>query len=214
MSGLMNCADTHNAISLPALESGLSLFVEPDGQMTFLYGPAVARASLSARQAKALGLLTSATSGQPGTGSFESVTLQESLANSLRKRLDTAGLILSEATWKNVATPSGRSVSALTRAVNRSSASGSTLLPSISAREHKDSSRAEVLARLDRGDGVAKRICALSPILRYSQEIVGLNPSFAAWIMAIPKEWVLCMPSETPSMLRQQRNSSPPIWNQ
>lgn len=90
---------------------------------------------------------------------------------------------------------------------SRSSGSGSTLLPSISAREHKDSSRAEVLARLDRGDGVAKRICALSQTLRSSPEIVGLSPSFAAWTMAIPVEWVLCMPSETPSMLKRRRSS-------
>lgn len=73
--------------------------------------------------------------------------------------------------------------------------------------EHKDSSRAEVLARLDRGDGVAKRICALSQTLRSSPEIVGLSPSFAAWTMAIPVEWVLCMPSETPSMLKRRRSS-------
>ncbi|HBO2978524.1 TPA: DNA cytosine methyltransferase [Pseudomonas aeruginosa] len=58
-----------------------------------------------------------------------------------------------------------------------------------------------------RGDGVAKRICALSQTLRYSREIVGLNPSFAAWTMAIPVEWVLCMPSETPSTLKRRRSS-------
>lgn len=81
------------------------------------------------------------------------------------------------------------------------------MLPSISAREHKDSSQSHILARLDRGDGVAKRICSLSPQLRYSREIVGLNPWFAAWTMGIPSEWVACMPSETPSMLKQRRNS-------
>lgn len=52
MSALMTSAVTHNATSLQVLEPGPSHFEEPDGQMTFLYGPGVAHASLSARQAR------------------------------------------------------------------------------------------------------------------------------------------------------------------
>jgi hypothetical protein len=66
---------------------------------------------------------------------------------------------------------------------------GYSWLPTLAAREWKDISRAEVLARLDRGDGVAKRICALSPRLRSSPEIVGLNPFFAEWLMGFPIGW-------------------------
>jgi hypothetical protein len=66
----------------------------------------------------------------------------------------------------------------------------------LAAREGKDWSRAEVLARLDRGDGVAKRICALSSRLRLSKEIVGLNPLFAAAMMGYGPEWQACAPTE------------------
>lgn len=57
----------------------------------------------------------------------------------------------------------------------------SGLLPTPTKREGRDWSKASILARLDRGDGVAKRICALSAPL--SQDICGLNPSFAEWMM-------------------------------
>jgi hypothetical protein len=49
-----------------ALQSGHTRFVAPDGQMTDLFGLVPARANLSPRQAKELGLLTSGTSGQYG----------------------------------------------------------------------------------------------------------------------------------------------------
>lgn len=68
-------------------------------------------------------------------------------------------------------------------------ANASSLLPTLATREWKDASRGEVLARLDRGDGVAKRICALSQTLPSSAEIVGLHPSFAEWHMGFPTGW-------------------------
>ena len=71
-----------------------------------------------------------------------------------------------------------------------------------------DSSRGEVLAGLDRGDGVAKRICALSPTLRSSQEVVGLNPSFAAWTMGLPAAWDACAPTATRSTRKRPSLSS------
>ncbi len=203
----MTSSTTHNATSSQESVSGRSPFAAPDGQMIDLFGPAPVLANLTPRQARDLGLLIHDTSGRHGAISSESGALQSCLASSLLKRLSMAGLISSRVTLKRLDTPLGRYILQLPHAGSRSSGSGSTLLPSISAREHKDSSRAEVLARLDRGDGVAKRICALSQTLRYSREIVGLNPSFAAWTMAIPVEWVLCMPSETPSTLKRRRSS-------
>lgn len=212
MSALQTSPVTRNATSLQVLESGPSLFVEPDGQMTFLYGPQVARASLTARQVKELGLPMSVTFGQPFTTSPESDSLAESLASKFLERLGTAGLISSKATWKRQATPSGRYVLALMSPVSLSKDREFTLLPSISAREWRDRSQAQILARLDRGDGVAKRICRLSSQLHSSPEVVGLNPLFAAWLMNLPQAWGHCMPSETPSTLRRLRSSLPPTW--
>ena len=65
----------------------------------------------------------------------------------------------------------------------------SLYLPRLTAREFRDSSKARILASLDRGDGVAKRICNISPTLRSSEETVFLNPSFGDWLMGFPIEW-------------------------
>lgn len=89
-------------------------------------------------------------------------------------------------------------VSLLPSLVPHSEGIGSSLLPTPAAREYKDWARFRILASLDRGDGVAKRICALSPELRSSEEIGGLNPSFAEWMMGYPIGWTDCTPSATP----------------
>lgn len=71
-------------------------------------------------------------------------------------------------------------------------AMAAALLPTPSAREGKDWSRLSLLASLDRGDGVAKRICRLSPQTRSEEGIGGLNPSFAEWMMGFPEGWTDC----------------------
>jgi hypothetical protein len=71
------------------------------------------------------------------------------------------------------------------------------LLPTPASREDRDWSRGRILASLDRGNGVAKRICAISPALRQSEEIVGLNPLFAEWMMGLPLGWTDLGQSET-----------------
>jgi len=203
----MTSSLTPSVISSRASALGHLPFAAPDGQIIDLFGPVPVLANLTARQAKDLGLMTLATSGRHGLTSSASETLTKSLANRFQQRLSMAGLISSAATWKKLDTPSQRFALALMSPVSLSSAREFTLLPSISAREWKDRSQAHILARLDRGDGVAKRICAQSSELRSSQVVVGLNPSFAAWMMALPDSWPRCMPTETPSMLKRLRSS-------
>jgi len=62
-------------------------------------------------------------------------------------------------------------------------------LPTVAAREGRDWSRWEVLAKLDKGDGVAKRICNKSTATHSEKEIVGLNPCFAEWMFHYPVGW-------------------------
>ena len=109
MSSLTTLKDLPSATSLQALVSGPSLFVEQGGQMTCLFGPAVAHASLSARQALELGLTTRATSGRLLPGSSKSSALQSLLESRLQAKLSILGSTLYKLTWKPWATPSGPS---------------------------------------------------------------------------------------------------------
>ncbi len=151
MSALMTLKDIHSAIGLQGLASGPSLFVEQDGQMSFLYGPAVARASLSARQAKELGLMTSGTSGQRSIGSSQSVALQSSLENRLRARTQTLGSTLYKLTWKPWITPSGQSRSRLRASVLRISETVSTGWPTPTLQDSEQAGGQGCIARGKRG---------------------------------------------------------------
>ena len=98
---------TRNAISSPGSERGASPFAWLDGLTTDPCGPALVRASLSARQADAMGLTMSGTFGRRGTISSGSAALQSSLASRLRARMAGRGSILFTLTWKEQATPAG-----------------------------------------------------------------------------------------------------------
>ncbi len=124
MSDLLNLLDTHNATSSPASEAGALPCASPAGPTTNPSGPEVAHTNLSARQAKAAGLMTSGTYGPRSTTSSGSASLALSLVSRLRRRLTTAGSTLFKLTWKEKATPSGRSVSLLRASGRRTFGSG------------------------------------------------------------------------------------------
>ena len=83
--------NTRNAISSPESVSGPTPCAVPDGLTMRESGQEVARANLSARQAKEMGLLTSGTYGQRGTISSLSASLQLSLASRLQARTASVG---------------------------------------------------------------------------------------------------------------------------
>lgn len=105
---LPTLSDTHNATSSPGSASGPTHSDAQDGQTISLCGQAAAHASLSARQAKEQGLLTSGTYGRTSTGLLKTAALQSSLASRLRARTDLTGSTLYKLTWKDRATPAGR----------------------------------------------------------------------------------------------------------
>lgn len=125
----MNLPATSSAIFSPASASGPSPCATPGGLTTAPCGRGLALASLSARQAKAAGLLTSGTFGPHGITSFKSAALQQSLENRLRARLSPLGSTLFNLTWKPWVTPSGRSRFRLRASVLRTSVTAVTSWP-------------------------------------------------------------------------------------
>lgn len=120
---------TPNAISLPALASGHTPSAFPAGTTVDHVGLAPALVSLSARQAKEAGLLTSGTSGRTSTISSDAADLRSCLESRFRARMDSAGGTLYRLTWKRRTTPHGQSILAQRASVRRSSGSDCTGWP-------------------------------------------------------------------------------------
>lgn len=107
------CESSPNATSSQELGSGHTHCGAPDGQTIGQRGADRAHANLSARQAKAQGLLTSGTYGQRSSTSSSSAALALSLASRLQAQTDLLGSTLYRLTWKARVTPLGRSIPAL-----------------------------------------------------------------------------------------------------
>lgn len=123
------CVDTRSVTSSPVLAYGATPCGKQAGPTIDLFGRVPVRANLSARQAKALGLLTSGTSGPRSTISSESAALQQSLASRLQAKTALLGSTLFKLTWKERVTPAGRSIPALRASARPTSDSASTGWP-------------------------------------------------------------------------------------
>jgi len=109
MSFQPSLLDLLNATSSPESECGLTPSGELVGLTISRFGRDRARASLSARQAKEKGLMTSGICGPLSSTSSSSASLQSSLESRLRAAVPAYGSILYKLTWKQWATPSGLS---------------------------------------------------------------------------------------------------------
>ena len=138
MYDLMTCEAMRSATSSRESVSGATHCGAPATPTPDLYGRGVALASLSARQAKALGLLTSGTYGRTSTGLSNSAALQSSLASRLQARTASLGSTLYRLTWKDRVTPAGQSIPALRASARRTSDSDCTGWVTPSARDWKD----------------------------------------------------------------------------
>lgn len=129
MSHLTTCEDSRSATFSPELASGPIPSASQDGLTINQSGLVPARASLSARQAKAMGLLTSGTFGHTSSTSSASADLSMSLANRLQAVTQTHGSTLYKLTWKEWDTPSGLCRLRQRASVRRTSESGLTGWP-------------------------------------------------------------------------------------
>lgn len=138
MSVQLTFWDTHSAISSPGSASGPTPCASLAGPMIARSGLALARASLSARQAKEQGLLTSGIYGPHSSTSSRSADLSASLASRLQVKTALAGSTLYRLTWKPWATPAGRSLSLLRASALRTFEKGFTGWPTATTRYWKD----------------------------------------------------------------------------
>lgn len=118
-----------NAIFSAEYSDGRTPSPWPASQQGDLFGPGAAPASLIARPASGKATRTSATSGPLGFGSLKRAALSWSLASRLRRRLDTVGSTMFSQTWKELATPAGRSYWGHIASALRTSGNGSTGWP-------------------------------------------------------------------------------------
>jgi hypothetical protein len=126
MYGQLTLWDTGSVTSSPASASGATPCAQQAGPTISRYGPDPARASLSPRQAKAQGLLTSGTSGPLSSTSLSSASLQSCLESRLQATTRALGSTLYTLTWKRWATPSGVCRSRLQASARRTSETGRT----------------------------------------------------------------------------------------
>ena len=149
-------AASPSAISSQALGFGPMPSGLPDGATTDLFGLVPARANLSARQAKELGLMTSGTCGPTSTTSSKSAALQSSLESKLQAKTQTLGSTLYAMTWKPWVTASGRSRFRLRASVRRTSETDFTGWPTPCARDHFPAHTPEYIAeKVAQGHGMA-----------------------------------------------------------
>ena len=126
MSDQKSFPNTPNATSSPESAAGAWHFALPESPTTGPCGPEAVPARPSPPPGSSSGSKTPGICGLSSSSSLKSAGLQLSLANRLKRRFGTDGWIVYKETWREKATPSGRSYSAHTASAHRTSGSGST----------------------------------------------------------------------------------------
>lgn len=220
MSPPMTYEDLLKSISLQGLVFGHMPCAVWAGRTPALSGQAPAHASLSARQAKEKGLLTSGTYGPPCIGWSGSADLSLSLANNLQVLTLTTGSTLYKLTWKVWDMPSGRVRFRLRASVRRTSATELTGWPTPTASDHKggyqggrvrngklSTDRLDVAAQLAEPIRLTDSGKVLTGCSAGMESGGQLSPAHSRWLMALPPEWDVFAPTETLSTLKRQQRS-------
>lgn len=211
--------DLPNAISSPGSESGAMRSGLPGGPTTDRCGRDPAHASLSPRQAREKGLLTSGTSGLTGSGSFASARLSTSLANRLRERTDVLGSTLWRLTWKRQALPSGRSIfrlAASARPISDPDYSGWPTPAAFDGKGFVKKDLTDKTSKKGKSGGRANLREYVTLAIRGQMPFGSIastgnedqpNPEFFRWAMGLPRGWSKSAPTAT-RLSRRSRQSS------
>lgn len=220
MSDPMIYESSHSATSSPALEFGHTHCDKQDGPMINQSGQEAALANLSARQAKAAGLMMSGTYGQTSTTSSSSAGLQQFLDSRLQAKISMIGSTLYRLTWKPWVTPLGVSRLRLRASALPMSESAFTGWPTPRTCKSGHTKGNPKRALKNRGrleDAIFLLLNSREKQLASGQIVNGcvgltddysqLNPEHCRWLMGIPKEWGELAPTETLSMLKRRKRS-------
>jgi hypothetical protein len=194
----MTLPATPNITFLQDSGVGFTPLTLPDGRVIDPCGLALALASLSARQVKALGLRTSGIYGPPGSTSSRSESLQRSLESRLQQRLGTAGSMELSVTWKVAATPAGLRYCKRVARMPPIGVNGSGSLPTPSGTSNHGKNH--VAGRLDEWGGS-------SNYFRGTKDGPLHLPAFELWTMGYPEAWRRLMPPAMPSSRRRRQSS-------
>ena len=205
----MTLPDTPNVTFLQDSGVGFTPLTLPDGRVIDPCGLALALASLSARQVKALGLRTSGIYGPPGSTSLRSESLQRSLESRLKARLRDSGSMSFVATWKVLVTPSGQRLSLLRASGLRNSDTGHGLWQTPTTRDGKGQSGRGNRER--RGKGGRLHVANLcDQIVDIGRQDLVRSTSFRCALMGYPMQWEAARPTATRLSRRSRRRSLPP----
>jgi hypothetical protein len=238
MSRPTTCAATPSVISSPASAAGPRLCDGPEfGRIIDRFGRVAVLASLSPSRARAVGLLTSGTSGLSGSTSSSSAALQRSLESSLRMHL--RGSDLCEVIWKPWTTPWGACLSKPQARVRTTFEIDISLWATLTEKGNYNRKGLSPKA----GDGLATQVLALWATLRATDGEKGgprmkfssgqgaplpsqvsevgssfnvlmenggrsLHAEFGGWELGFPPEWLSCAPSAMPSTSARPPRSS------
>lgn len=109
--------------------------------------------------------------------------------------------------WTKRVTNQGPSWWKLVMSGPTTSGNGSGYLPTLAASEGRDCSQVQILARLDKGGRVARRISRLRIGELDPSLVVALHPSFAEELMGYPIGWTELNASEIQSFLMSRKSS-------
>ena len=149
--------------------------------------------------------------GRPFSTLSASADLQSSLESRLRQQLGTDGSMIFALTWKQKATPQGRSYSQLAASVRSTNETGFSSWVTPSARDWKDTKGMSTGAtnrdgsKRNRVDQLPRQVFNLLPASTENEDLSRLNPRFSLYLMGFPTTWTSSGERVTPLSRKSRR---------